>query len=55
MRVTILLCVLVAGAHALDSQKFMENGEPLEAVGAVKQVLSFSVTQTDLIRQKAAF
>merc|ERR1719299_207206 len=38
MRVTILLCVLVAGAHALDSQKFMENGEPLEAVGAVKQV-----------------
>merc|ERR1712159_403226 len=29
---------MAAAAHAVDAAKFMVNGEPLEAVGAVKQV-----------------
>jgi len=40
MKVSALLYVMAAAAYAIDSQKFMEleQGEPLEAVGAVKQV-----------------
>jgi len=38
MRVAVFICAMAAAAHAVDAAKFMVNGEPLEAVGAVKQV-----------------
>ena len=33
----VVFIIILAAAHAIDAQKFMEN-EPLETVGAVKQV-----------------
>jgi len=37
MKAALIFAVLV-GAYALDSQKFMDQGEPMEAVNNVKQV-----------------
>merc|ERR1719456_1067014 len=34
----VVLIAIAAAAQAIDDQKFMEQGEPMEAVGAVKQV-----------------
>jgi hypothetical protein len=38
MRVAFLLWVVAASAYSMDSQKFMQLGEPLEHVNNVKQV-----------------
>ena len=33
----VVFIIILAAAHAVDAQRFMEN-EPLETVGAVKQI-----------------
>merc|ERR1719473_836630 len=38
MMKTALIFALIGASHCIDSQKFMEQGEPMEVVTNVKQV-----------------